>query len=119
MGLYHAQLHRSEVRLSVIVCDDAREHGHNFRDFKIICEGPVDYTLRPPNPATLMGGPHMKFHEQHPLLDDPQFQFRPGDDGERYDPPLKLKLLILDQSQIIAQRFLLEEPPKTPVQKPV
>jgi len=39
-------------------------------------------------------------------------QYKPGDDGERYDPPLKLKLLKLDQSHVIAQQFTFEELPE-------
>jgi len=51
----------------------------------------------------------MKFHEEHPLLDTDHLQMVPGGDGEVFNPPLKLKLLILDQSHIIAERFEIED----------
>jgi hypothetical protein len=33
----------------------------------------------------------------------------PGEDGEAFKPTLKLRLLIFDQSYVIAERFEIEE----------
>ena len=73
----------------------------------IDCVEAVDYSIRPPNAALLMGGPLMEFHEQHPLLENLS-QVVPNTDGmETYDPPVKFGLLKMDQSYVIAGQFAL------------
>jgi hypothetical protein len=73
----------------------------------IDCVEAVDYSIRPPDPAILMGGRHMEFHEQHPLLENLS-QVVPNTDGmETYDPPVKFGLLKMDQSYVIAGQFAL------------
>ena len=73
----------------------------------IHCVNAVDYSIRPPNPATLMGGPLIEFHEQHPLLAEVS-QTVPNSDGmETYDPPVKFGVLVMDQSYFIAGQFAL------------
>src|ERR1017187_5842330 len=73
----------------------------------IDCVEAVGYSIRPPDPAILMGGPHMEFHEQHPLLENIS-QVVPNTDGmETYDPPVKFGLLLMDQSYVIAGQFAL------------
>jgi len=75
----------------------------------IFCHFARDYCIRPPNPSIIMGAPFIEYHDQHKLLDDPSLQYIPGnDDGERYDPPSQLKLLIMDQTFVIAQRFEIQ-----------
>ena len=67
----------------------------------------VDYSVRPPHPGLLMGGPPMKFHEEHPLLANIQ-QDVPNTDGmEIYDPPVKFGVLVIDQTYVIAGQFAL------------
>ncbi len=74
-------------------------------DISIICVNAVDYSIRPPDPAIIMGGPFMEFHEHHPLLENIS-QDVPNSDGlEFYDPPVKFGLLNIDQSYIIAGQF--------------
>jgi len=73
----------------------------------IDCVNAVDYSIRPPNPAILGGGPLMEFHEQHPLMENIS-QIVPNTDGmETYDPPVKFGLLLIDQSYMIAGQFVL------------
>jgi hypothetical protein len=62
------------------------------------------------NPAIMMGGPVIELHEKHLLLEQSHLQMIPGGDGEIYRPPVPLKLLGLDQSYVIAERFELRTP---------
>jgi hypothetical protein len=72
---------------------------------QIDCISAVDYSVRPPNPAILMGGPLIEFHEQHPLLAEVS-QTLPNSDGlQIYDPPIKFGVLQLDQTYVIAGQF--------------
>jgi hypothetical protein len=69
------------------------------------CINVVDYSLRPANPATLLGGPLIKYDENHELLKSVG-QCVPNTDGEEvWDPSVKFAVLTIDQSYIIAQRF--------------
>jgi hypothetical protein len=57
----------------------------------------------------------MAIYNQHQMLDNNKLQLVPGGDGEVFAPPFKLKLLILDQSYVIAEKFEVDEsfpPPK-------
>lgn len=73
----------------------------------IDCVEAVDYSIRPPDPAILEGGPLMEFYEQHPLLENIS-QVVPNTDGmETYDPPVPFGLLKIDQSYVIAGQFVL------------
>ncbi len=85
-----------------VVVDDCRQGMPHVVD--IICTNAVDYSIRPPNPATLEGGPLIEYREQHPLIETCG-QFIPGGDGEEFDPPLKFGALLLDQSYVIAEKF--------------
>jgi hypothetical protein len=81
--------------------------GHLSQFVLIDCVNAVDFSIRPPNGATLMGGPPMEFYEQHPRLENIS-QTVPNTDGmEVFTPPVKFTLLVMDQSHIIAQRFVL------------
>ncbi len=80
-----------------------------FHELKITCSNAVEYYIRPKDPNTIEGGPCIHFYEQHQLLDDKRLQGVPGGDGEVFKPPLKLQLLILDQTYVIAERFEVEE----------
>ena len=79
---------------------------------RVKCTNAMDYSIRPTNPATIMGGPLIEFHEQHSLLNDPRLQCIPGGDGEVFNPPFKFSLLIIDQSHVIAEKFEYEEVPR-------
>ena len=71
------------------------------------CVEAVDYSIRPPSPSLLGGGPLLEFHEQHPLLEAIS-QVVPNTDGMKtYDPPVKFGLLQMDQSHVIAGQFAL------------
>ena len=80
----------------------------------ILCTNAVEYSIRPPDPNTVMGGPLVEFHETHELLLAPHLQMVPGGDGEVFDPPLKLGLLICDQTYVIAEKFEIEDPVPAP-----
>lgn len=106
--IQRAQIGYLTLRLIVLTSSIARRH--SFPQIsEIICSNAVDYSIRPTDPNLIEGGPLMEFHEQHPLLDAGHLQMVPGGDGEVFNPPLKLKLLILDQSHIIAEKFELAE----------
>ena len=75
---------------------------------EIICKNAVDYVIRPRDPNCLEGGPLIELHEQHPWLDHPGLQGVPGGDGEMFDPPLKFRLLILEQTHVIAEKFEIQ-----------
>ncbi|MFO1514019.1 MAG: hypothetical protein U1F83_14050 [Verrucomicrobiota bacterium] len=72
----------------------------------------ADFAIRPPNPATIEGGPAIKFSTDDPRLNDRLLQCIPGGDGEVYDPPRRFQLLELDQTWVIAERFEIEPLPE-------
>ena len=81
--------------------------GHLSQFIFIDCVNVVDYSIRPPNPATLMGGPPMEFYEQHQRLESVS-RCVPNTDGMKvFDPSVVFHLLVIDQSYIIAQQFVL------------
>lgn len=94
------------VRLALVM---ATSHNPQIPSYPIIlCANAVDYIIRPMNPATIMGGPLVEYHDTHELLNRPLLQYVPGGDGEEFDPPLKLGLLMFDQSYVIAEKFEVE-----------
>lgn len=81
--------------------------GHLSQFVLIDCVNAVDFSIRPPNGATLMGGPPMEFYEEHPKLENIS-QMVPNTDGmEVFTPSVKFTLLVMDKSYVIAQHFLL------------
>jgi hypothetical protein len=74
----------------------------------IICANAVAYSIQPTNPNTLMGGPLIEYHTEHELLNNGNLQMIPGTDGEVFKPPLKFALLIMDQSYVIAETFVVQ-----------
>lgn len=78
--------------------------------FEIVCYNALDYSIRPRNPHTLEGGPCVELHEQHELLDVKHLrQFMSAEaEEDSASPPPHMKLLVLDQSYVIAQRFEIE-----------
>ena len=81
--------------------------GHLSQFVLIDCVKAVDFSIRPPNGATLMGGPPMEFYEQHPKLENIS-QTVPNTDGmEVFTRPVKFTLLVMDKSYVIAQHFML------------
>jgi hypothetical protein len=92
---------RLELQASVVFFTE----DHFFQFVAIDCVKVVDYSIRPANPATLLGGPYIKYCEKHELLDNVS-QTVPNTDGMKvFNPPVKFTLLGIDQSYIIAQRF--------------
>jgi len=112
LQISRASFHHLNVGLLVLVCWYTPENRSHIV-FEINCINAVDCSIRPKDPGIIVGGPLIEFYEDHQLLNDPQLQCRPGGDGEIFDPPLKLKLLKLDQSYVIAERFdLIAHEPK-------
>jgi hypothetical protein len=73
----------------------------------VSCVEAVDFAIRPPNPALLMGGPLLEFYEEHEMLQKVS-QTVPNTDGlKMWDPPIRFGLLKIDQTYVIAQRFEL------------
>jgi hypothetical protein len=77
----------------------------------ILCMNAVEYSIRPKDRNTIEGGPLIEYYEDHKLLQDPVLQMIPGGDGEVFNPPLKLALLMLDHSFVIAEKFEIEGNP--------
>jgi hypothetical protein len=98
LGIHQASLGYLELRLLV-----RTDRPGDL--LEIHCRNAVDFSIRPMNPAIIEGGPVIEFHTTHPRLEDYRLQYVPGGDGEQFVPPLKLKLLILDQSYVIAETF--------------
>lgn len=73
----------------------------------ITCVNAVDFAVRPPNAAILMGGPFIEYQEQNPELEQISQYIPNCDDGKRFDPPVKFTQLRIDQTYIIAERFEL------------
>ena len=82
-----------------------------LRDFKptvtIRCITPVDYAVRPPDPALIDGAPCIEYHEDHEQLRSLSRCVPHSDGEETFDPAIKFTLLQMDQTYIIAQRFEL------------
>ena len=75
---------------------------------EIDCINAVDYSIRPPSPGLLEGGPFIKFYEQHPTLDSVS-RYVPNTDCEQaWHESVKFSMLAIDQSFIIAQRFEIQ-----------
>ncbi len=102
LEVVEAKLGYLSLKLTVHVADYPRRE---FVFAEIVCANAIDFTIRPPNPATIEGGPLMELHRKHELLKNPGLQMVPGGDGEVFNPPLVLTLLKLDESYVIAQGF--------------
>jgi len=110
LNIRRADIGFLSLRLSIITAFSGPDCPHSFRVFDINCLNAVEYSIRPKDPNTIEGGPLIEFHEHHRLLETADGECVPGGDGLiRFNPPLKLKLLILDQSFVIAERFEFEE----------
>ena len=83
--------------------------------WRLYAFGTADFAIRPPNPATIEGGPAIRFSTDDPRLTNPALQNVPGGDGAVYHPPRRYQLLELDQSWIIAERFEFEALPQVTV----
>src|SRR5580692_5689207 len=80
---------RLELQASVAFCNE----DFFYQFVAIDCVKVVDYSIRPPNPATLEGGPCLKYCEKHELLANVS-QTVPNTDGmEVFNPPVKFTLL--------------------------
>jgi hypothetical protein len=75
----------------------------------------ADYAIRPPNPASMVGGPLITLSADDPRVFDARLQ-EINDDGKVYDPPRRFQVLDLDQSWIIAERFEIEQLQQSRVQ---
>jgi hypothetical protein len=82
---------------------------------RIRCHGTLDWGIRPLSPGVILGGPLIEIHSEVRMdklqglgFSDVNTTEIPHSDGERFDPPLRLKLLLLDRSFVLAQRFEIE-----------
>ena len=107
LGIHYATMEHLRLRLAILMNNPLNRELP--RHPLIVCTNAVEYVIRPTNPATIEGGPAVEFHEQHELLNAPRLQLIPGGDGAIFDPPLKLGVLIFDQSYVIAEKFEIEE----------
>lgn len=73
----------------------------------INCVTPVDYAIRPKDPAIVDGGMCIEYHEEHEKLRSLCRSVPHSDGLETFDPAIKFALLKMDQSYIIAERFEL------------
>jgi hypothetical protein len=102
--LKHYAVQQSGHIFDMVLFTSPRRIGH----FRIYAFGTADYSIRPPDPARIEGGPDIVFSTDDLRLAAPSLQQIPGGDGEAYDPPKRYQLLKLDQSWIIAERFEIE-----------
>lgn len=82
---------------------------------EIRCQRVTDWVLRPVSPGWLHGGPRMVFHD----TPEPEVLAAIGftrvntvqvpHADEDFDPPLRLGLLVLDRSFVVAERFEIAE----------
>ena len=79
---------------------------------QIQCSNALDFLLRPMSPEIIEGGPPLIYHDPVSLAElaamgcnDVNLTHVPAGDGEQFSPPLKLKLLVLDRSFVVAESF--------------
>jgi len=108
VGIRSARIRYLKLKLYVRLDFVSGELLQSLQYAEITCTNAVDYAIRPPDPNILMGGPLIELHEQHPRLEHRDLQDVPGGDGEEFEPPLKFKLLILDQTYVIAEEFEIQ-----------
>jgi hypothetical protein len=79
----------------------------NIQFVKIKCINAVDYALRPKPSGVIEGGMFAEYYEEHPQLQTVS-QCVPHTDGMKYfNPPIQFRLLFLEDTWVIAQRFEL------------
>jgi hypothetical protein len=104
--LHEARLEWLQLRLAANVSHSGFHDLHPY--LQIDCVNTPDYSIRPSNPALLMGGPLIEYHEEHPLLQKVS-RIVPNTDGmDSWAPSVKFAVLIIDQSYIISQRFEIQ-----------
>ena len=108
-GIYRAHMGYLTLRLLITLHKHPKSQLPDH--LTILCTNAVEYLIRPTNRNTIEGGPLIEYYEDHKLLHDPGLQMIPGGDGEFFNPPLKLALLMLDQSYVIAEKFEIEGNP--------
>jgi len=86
--------------------------GRSFVLAEIVCSRAIDYSIRPPRPSAMEGGPSIEYFGRHPLLESQHLNYVPGGDGEYFCLPEKWKLLLFDQSYVIAEKFEISESSK-------
>lgn len=107
LEIHHATMAHLRLRLAIHL--DNRRNPELPRRPVILCTNAVEYSIRPMDSNTYVGGPLVEFHEEHELLNASHLQMIPGGDGAIFNPPLKLGVLIFDQSYVIAEKFEVEE----------
>ena len=100
-GIHDARMSRLSFRLRARVSFRSIPQSVNIEGINA-----VDYSIRPPDPAILEGGPPMEYFEEHPRLTE-DLQQIPHTDIEYFNPPIKFNLLLISQSYFIAQQFIL------------
>ncbi len=73
----------------------------------IRCITAVDYSIRPANPGIIEGGPCIEYYETHERLETVSRAVPNTDGMEVFKPTVKFTLLNIDQSYIIAERFVM------------
>ena len=104
LEIHVAEMRYLKLTLRVHVADFPQRE---YRVVDIRCTNAIDYSIRPPRPGTIEGGPLIEYHERHPLI-EACGQMIPGGDGEQFNPPLRLGALLLDQSYVIAEKFEIQ-----------
>jgi len=83
------------------------QFGHAVQLVAIDCLKAVDFSIRPPNPGLLMGGPLLEYYEEHPRLQSVSRTVPNTDGMETFNPSVRFTLLIIGQSYFIAESFVL------------
>lgn len=104
------------VLLLRVIVNNPKRDPRFYGETVIRCTSAIDWHLRPLSPGWLAGGPPIQ------LEDGPQLEklremgytyvntsVIPGSDGDCFDPPLQLRLLLLDYSFVLAEQFEIAE----------
>jgi hypothetical protein len=104
-----------ELNLRVGVVSLSRDRRF-LGDTVIRCHRALDWGLRPQSPGWLLGGAQLVLYDAVRLdvlqglgVRDINMTEIPGADGQVFDPPLQLRLLVLGRSWVVAERFEIAE----------
>jgi hypothetical protein len=78
-----------------------------FQYVTIKCFKAVDYSIRPKPPEMIEGGKFVEYFEKHPRLLTVSQSVPHSDDMEQFNPPIQFKMLALEDTWVIAERFQL------------
>ena len=94
------------LELDVVLASHDPVWGH-VPHVKINCLNAVDYAIRPKPPEIIEGGKYVEYYEEHPRLLTVSPCVPHSDGREQFKPTIRFKLLALENTWVIAERFEL------------